>query len=242
MNKIFEKGILTGKVCLILSAIMLLTACKTKAQLIEYAIIRDVSESTVEGQTLKADELLKKIVPDLELSTTKKAVNFRTALCGRSTIPEVKLASLPGQNSVFGPSSVRTRHLRQFLAKAKTDIDYLVGHPCDQQQTNLYRAIGHVAGQFDENASSKTLIVFSDLAEVSSVFNAKKYAGNPSGLMSEYNEIIKEMEQDSVLPDLSGFTILLVTPGTTDLHLWLARFWNKLLSTKGALVQVKAVF
>ncbi|MBO6522552.1 MAG: hypothetical protein JJ971_01885 [Balneolaceae bacterium] len=237
MNTLFS---LTTK--LLSGAFLLLIACTAEAQTIEKGILRDVSDSSHELAYLDADEVFLKVLTQLELKNSTKGVILRTAVFGKSRIPEIQVATLPEQNRLFGSSSERTKHMRQFLAKAKSDIDYMVSQPTDQRLTNLYRALVHMTSQFDPEAEVKTVIVFSDLIEASSIFNATTYASNPALLIENYDSIVKTFEQDMSLPDLSGFTIHLITPGTSDLHLWMSRFWSKFLASKGAQVEVRASF
>lgn len=226
-----------------LSAVfLLLITLSANAQTIEKAILRDISDSSHELASLDAEEVFLKVVSDLNLKDSKKGVILRTAVFGEARIPQINVVHLPEQNKWFGSSSERTKHMRQFLAKAKSDIEYMASQPTDQGLTNLYRALVHMTNQFDPNSEIKTVIVFSDLMEASSIFYAKAYASNPALLMERYDSITEAFEQDMVLPDLTGFTIHLITPGTSDLHLWMSRYWSKLLISKGAQVDVRAFF
>lgn len=242
MNKIFEIRILAGKVCLILTTILVVLTSNIEAQNIEYALIRDVSMSTNETREFKTDYVFKKIISELDLKDSDKAVNLRTVICGEKRIPEINEALLPEQTSIFASASKRTNQLRQFLTKAKSDIEYLAGIPRNQQQTNLYRSLVSVITQMDSEATQKTITVISDGIEVSSVLNAKKYADNPSSIMDDYEAIKEALERDMPLPDFSGIQVVFVTPGSTDLHLWMSRFWEKLITSGGGSVTTKATF
>jgi len=241
MNKIFEKGILTGKVCLILIG-LLFTIRPVNAQIVEYAIMRDVSNSSIDAQPLNSDIIFRKVVGELGLQDAKKGVNLHILLCGASRLPEVRLATLPLQEGWLSSSSERTKHLRQFLTKAKADIKFLAEHPADQPQTNLYRALVHLSKQFSKESTEKKIIVISDGAEVSSVINANQYYQQPSDLITDFDKIIEQFQKDSPLPDLTGVEVVLVTPGSTDFHLWLSRFWVKFVQMQGGSATVRATF
>ncbi|MEQ9230551.1 MAG: hypothetical protein RIF46_07695, partial [Cyclobacteriaceae bacterium] len=132
-------------------------------------------------------------------------------------------------------SSERANELRQFLTIGKANMDYLASIPCDQQQTNLFRTLTALVNEMSKAEGAKTLYVFSDLVEVSSVINLEsRYARNPSLVLEDYDRIIQAFEQDAPLPDLTGITVILITPGASDLHLWVSRFWTQFLTVQGA--------
>ncbi|MCG8640007.1 MAG: hypothetical protein MI862_09725, partial [Desulfobacterales bacterium] len=136
----------------------------------------------------------------------------------------------------------RNKAIGQFLAKGKADMDYLASQPCDQLQTNLYRSIIHLVGQLDQQAIQKRIWIFSDLCESSSAFESSRYSKNPARIMKDYDTIKAALEADAPLPDMTGIEFILVTPGNTDLLLWMSRFWEKLLNSKGAHVKVRGSF
>ena len=207
-----------------------------------YGIIRDVSEGSEEIQVFDPDGIFKKIIIELDLKEGNKAVSLFTSTCGESRIPEIRQAELSAQESWLSTSFERTNRLRQFLIQGKANLEYLASIPRDQQQTNLYRTLVSVTGGMRAATGSKTLIIFSDLVEVSSVFNAEKYSRNPAAIMEDYNMIIQAFEKDSLLPDLTGFKVLLISPGKTDMHLWMSRFWSKLIMSRGGQVETRASF
>lgn len=244
MNKIFEMRILTGKICLILTVLTLLTAGEITAQtnIVEYAILRDVSQSRVETKVFDANDIFRKAVIELDFKDSKKGVNFRTALVGSSRIPEVRLASLEEQTSLFASQSERNKDIGQFLVKAKADMDYLATQASDQSQTNLYRVIVHVVTLLNDRATKKKIWIYSDLEEESSVFHTSKYSKDPSRIITDYDAIVEALEADAPMPDMAGIEFILVTPGKTDMHLWVSRFWEKLLKSKNASVQIRGSF
>lgn len=240
MNKIFTKSILAGKLCLILIGLLGLISVQGHAQITEYAIIRDVSESNLSPSSVTPELLLKQVILDAELATSGQGLNLRTALCGEHTIPEVMLTQLAEQRGLLASTATRNQSMRQFLIQAHADLAHLLEQPCDHRQTNLYRTLCAVVEQMEGTAQTKTLIIFSDLAEVSKMFNTRKYERNPKQLLTHYQEIRAAFDADKPLPDLDGFQIILITPGSTEFQLALARFWKKMLQSQGAKVQIKA--
>ncbi|MFY0689076.1 MAG: hypothetical protein JXQ90_18035 [Cyclobacteriaceae bacterium] len=221
---------------------IMLVASSIYGQLLEYGIIRDVSESSGVVLTLNADDVFKKVIPDLELEGSKKGVNLRTTTCGENMIPRVNLAQLAEDDSFFGSISARNNAIGEFLAKGKADLDHLVGLPCDEQQTNLYRTIVHILRQYDPKSEEKKLVILSDLVEASSVLNMHVYEDDPSALLSSFDELVAALEADVKMPSLVGMEVVLVTPGNSELQLWAARFWSKWLISKGCEVRVQAAF
>lgn len=218
-----------------MSLLIALVSWSVSAQSItESALIWDASESATNARSLDAEMTFRKVIVDLKLKEdTKKGINYRTAVCGEHEIPTVRSASLPQVTSMFPSISERNRAVGKFLKKVKADIDFLSGVPCTQLQTNLHRTIVQVTKQFDPEAEEKKLIVVSDMVEVSSIFNMYRYKNNPSGLISDFDAISQVFDRDSSL-DLSGVDVVLVSPGDKDLYLWAARFWERLMKSKGA--------
>ena len=210
-------------------------------QTIGRAIIRDVSQSSDLEEAFNADQIFKELLIDLDLKNSKKGVELLTALCGQRKIPEVRHAKLPEQKSRLSATSQRTEDLRQFLTKAKSDIDYLGSHLNDQSQTNLYLTLVKVVDEFDTQTTSKKICIISDLTEVSSALNATKYINNPEGIMEDYNSILRDLNNKAPLPNLIGFTIVLVTPGKTSLEFYMANFWKKMVSDLGGTAEVRGL-
>ncbi|MDW3210281.1 MAG: hypothetical protein R8N23_10465 [Reichenbachiella sp.] len=243
MKEIQNIKITTSKVGVGLLLSLMFIGTELTAQIVEVGIIRDVSESSNEAKAFDEDAIFRKMITYLDLKDSDQGVNFRTATCGESRIAEIRLAPLQkADDSWFASSSERDKALRQFLAKAKVDLDYLADQPCDEQQTNLYRTIVAITKDFHSSASSKTLFIFSDGIEVSSAFNALRYKNNPAQVITDFDAIVEALERDALLPDLAGFSVILITPGKTDMELWMSRFWERLIKAKGGAFQARAAF
>ena len=171
---------------------------------------------------------------------------LRTSTCGVGRIPDVRTATLPKvKTSFLGGSSIadRRRKLTKFLTKAKSNIDSLATGPCNQTQTNLYRTISYISTLYDSMETSKRLIVFSDLAESSTVFNAGNYINNPEALLKHYDRIVATFQKDAPLPDLSGVAVEMISPMDSDFSLYLGRFWTRFFTSCGAKsVEVRTAF
>lgn len=174
-------------------------------------------------------------------------VVLRTSTCGIGRIPNVKTTVLPAvKSSFFGSSGSvtdRRKKLGRFLTEAKVNLDSLSSGPCDQTQTNLYRTVSYISHLYDSTATSKTLILITDLAENSSVFQSSIYINKPGALLKDYDRIVATFQKDAPLPDLSGVTVEIISPMDSDFSLYLGRFWTRLFISCGAKsVQVRTAF
>ncbi|MBE62940.1 MAG: hypothetical protein CMB89_11315, partial [Flammeovirgaceae bacterium] len=206
-------------------------------------LILDVSERPDGAVPFDSDDIFLKTFTQLDLKNTKSEVIFRTAACGAARIPEIRTAHLPKRDdSWFASTSEQDKAMRQFLAKSKADLDYLASLPRDQQQTNLYRTLVAIVEESSASTSVKILIIFSDACEYSSVFQSSRYQHDPKRLMTDFEPIVSQLEADTKLPDMTGFSVFLITPGASDLELFMARFWEKLIVSKGGSFQKRAAF
>lgn len=212
-------------------------------QLEEYFIINDTSLSS--NCQLDAKSLFQKLILNFELQQyPNKGVVFKTSTCGESRVPNVASAELTvGENSFFGnPPNKRKQELYCFLVQAKTNVAALSEHSCSENQTNLIRTITYLS-QFYTKSAQKTLLIFSDMAECSSVFNAQRYQDYPSRLLSDYNSIVELFEKDNALPDLTDVKVIIINPMDSDYLLYLSRFWTRLFKDLGSIeVTVRTAF
>ena len=216
------------------AALLLTTSLIYGQKLHEYTVIRDISKST-NTCNFDVEPLFIKVVSALDLKQADKAVVFRTGFCGAGRIPEMKTARLNASQSIFGRSvSQRRQALSTFLVQVKTNLKSLGERKCDENETNIYRLLTHLSKEFDPKATSNTLVIFSDMAESSTIFEASNYRNNPSALMRNYKRIVEKFERDAPLPNLKGLDVIIINPLDSDYLLYLGRFWEKLLLSCGA--------
>jgi len=231
---------LTTLVILGIIALMLFSI-KGKAQTVQIGTIVDVSLGSGSDQTVDSKELFQAIIDRYNFADLNLARDYFSILCGQNTISEVKRYRLISSNYISTSRTKRRKQIANFLIAVKTDVNKLEDEPSNQGQTNFYRTLLTIIKEFDPNSSSKHLIVYSDLCENSSATSFNRFINDPSSIMSHYDKIIDDFSKDAPLPDLSGFTIDLITPGANDFHLWVSRFWEKFLRSRGAVtVNVRA--
>ncbi|AXG72978.1 hypothetical protein DVK85_01505 [Flavobacterium arcticum] len=230
------KTFFNRKAILLAIGLLLASNAVNAQNLDETFLINDTSLSN--NCQLDAKTLFVKLIRGFNLQQdTKKGVVLRTSTCGEGRIANVKTASLPKAQSSFlggGSISERKKALGWFLAKAKANIDALAAQPCDERETNLYRTIVYLSKLYSSTASKKRLLLFSDMAESSSVFNTATpaYINNPKALLKEYDRIIASFKKDSPYPNLKGVDIVIINPMNNDFLLYQYRFWEKFFLTE----------
>lgn len=204
------------------------------AQRTEKIFMNDLSIGNICSRD--SQELFVKTLKSFDLKQNpNQGIILKTCRFGVSRIPTIRKATLPEVVNSFwgGPSnSQRKKALRNFLIPAKSNIEAMVKGPCEETQTNLYRALVYVSQQFSNADCTKSLVLFSDLAPASSAFNAAKYINNPKGLLKDYDSIVKKLQEDEDLPDFTGVDIVMISPAMdSDFGLYLSRFWTRFLTS-----------
>lgn len=217
--------------CVIL---LLLVPRNGNAQTINFGNIIDVSKGSESDKTFKAEALFQAVIDIYDFSDLYLGRNYYSTLCGLNTVTEVQKIELEKASSFGVSKQKRKSQVSDFLIRTKAEINRLSQVPTNQGQTNLYRTLTTIVNEFDPEADVKHLIIYSDFCENSSAGNFSVYIHQPSLIMDDYENIIKKFSQDHALPNLKGFKIVLITPGTNDFHLWLSRFWQKFLMSRGA--------
>jgi hypothetical protein len=224
---LLTNSLIVFAVCIALSA---------NAQRTEKILMND--NSIGNNCMMNSQELFVKILKPFNLKqNSNQGIVLKTCSFGVNRIPTIQTATLPEvANSFWGgaSNSERKKALSNFLIPAKSNIEAMVKGPCDQTQTNLYRALVYVSHQFSNANSSKSLILFSDLAPSSSAFNSGKYINNPKGLLKDFDKILQILQKDSELPDFTGVDVEMIAPMPNDFSLYLGRFWTKFFKQCGA--------
>jgi hypothetical protein len=213
---------------------LLITPIRGFAQSIDFGNIIDVSKGSESDKTFKAEALFQTVIDVYDFSDLYLGRNYYSTLCGLNTVSEVQKIELEKASSFGVSKQKRKSQVSDFLIRTKAEINQLGQVPTNQGQTNLYRTLTTIVNEFDPEADVKHLIIYSDFCENSSAGNFNEYIHQPSSIMDNYENIIKKFSQDHALPNLKGFRVVLITPGTSDFHLWFSRFWQKFLMSRGA--------
>tara|TARA_Y100000114_G_scaffold156111_1_gene182128 strand:- start:18569 stop:19306 length:738 start_codon:yes stop_codon:yes gene_type:complete len=198
-------------------------------------IIYDASLDSYSDQTFDADAAFKGVVQRFGFSDIHQARYYYSTICGENTIASIQSFEIKKSNPISVSTRQRKDLVGRFLLDVKDDIKMLSEQPVDQGQTNLYRTLTRLVDQFEPDTTGKHILIISNLAEHSSALQmSSRYTKSPSKILDDYDVLVKSLSNDTPLPNLDGFSVELITPGKTDYHLWLSRFWKKFLLDRGA--------
>ncbi len=116
----------------------------------------------------------------------------------------------------------------------------------EKKKSSIYLPLSDLLNSIVADSSdTKVLFLYSDMFENnrSQTISFYQFAKNPSLLLSSFDKVVKSLEKVEALPDLNGIEInIIYTPSVAndDLFVYARKFWERLLSQKGAKVEFLA--